>query len=125
MFNRSIFKKTWSPEQQNDEFKTVEKFRELSEIEGKIKVFDDLLDSNRKNQSTHFLHNKTQRLSCLILIKILFWFTKRTRINNSNKNILPKQTLKVVEKNYRGFGGLDLSYDEFKDICKETWKDED
>ena len=34
------------------------------------------------------------------------------------------QTLKDVEKIYKGVGGYDLSYDEFKQLYRKTWREE-
>ena len=39
--------------------------------------------------------------------------------------IFSKQTLKVVKNFYRDIAGFNMSYDEFKRLCKEAWKDED
>ena len=38
--------------------------------------------------------------------------------------VLFKQTLKDVEHLYRDIAGFDMSYDEFKKLCKESWTDE-
>ena len=38
--------------------------------------------------------------------------------------LLFKQTLKDVENLYRDIAGFDMSYDEFKKLCKEAWCDE-
>ena len=38
--------------------------------------------------------------------------------------ILFKQTLKDVENLYRDIAGFDMSYEEFKKLCKESWLDE-
>ena len=36
--------------------------------------------------------------------------------------ILINQTLKDVEITYRNIVSFDMSYDEFKDLCREAWK---
>ena len=41
--------------------------------------------------------------------------------NNSNKIILFNQTLKNIEHTYRDIGGYDMSYDEFKQLCRKSW----
>ena len=48
---------------------------------------------------------------------------KRTIRNNSNVIILFQQTLKDVENLYRDIAGFDMSYDEFKMLYKEAWRD--
>ena len=49
---------------------------------------------------------------------------KRTIRNNSNRIILFNQTLKDIEHIYRDVAGYDMSYDEFKELCRKSW-DED
>ena len=43
--------------------------------------------------------------------------------NNSNKIILFNQTLKDIEQIYRDVAGYDMSYDEFKEICRRSWEE--
>ena len=40
--------------------------------------------------------------------------------NNSNVIILFQQTFKDVEHIYRDIAGFDMSYDEFKSLCREA-----
>ena len=47
---------------------------------------------------------------------------KRGIRNNSNKIILFNQTLKVMEHIYRDVAGYDLSYDDFKELCRRSWE---
>ena len=49
---------------------------------------------------------------------------KRTIRNNSNKFILFNQTLKDIEHIYRDVAGYDKNYDEFKDLCRESWEED-
>ena len=49
---------------------------------------------------------------------LIFGLQERTIRNNSNVIILFQLTLRDVEN-------IDLSYEEFKDLCREAWKDED
>ena len=46
---------------------------------------------------------------------------KRTIRNNSIKTILFDQTLKDIAHIYRDVAGYDLSYDEFKELCRKSW----
>ena len=48
---------------------------------------------------------------------------KRTLRNNSKITYLLQQTLKDIEHIYRDIAGFDMSYDEFKNLCRETWKE--
>ena len=40
------------------------------------------------------------------------------------KIILFNQTLKDIEKIYRDIGGYDISYYEFKQLCKKSWEED-
>ena len=49
---------------------------------------------------------------------------KRTKRNNSNKNILFNQTLKDIEINHRNLGFYDMDYYEFEQICRRSWEED-
>ena len=49
---------------------------------------------------------------------------KRTIRNNSNKLILFNQTLKDIEHIYIDVSGYDMSYDEFKELCRKSWEED-
>ena len=34
------------------------------------------------------------------------------------------QTLKEIENIYRDVGGYDMSYDEFKELCRKSWEED-
>ena len=50
-------------------------------------------------------------------------YQKKTIRNNSNIIISFQQTLKDVEHIYRDKAGFDMSFDEFKELCREAWKE--
>ena len=54
-----------------------------------------------------------------------FDLPKRTERNNINIRILFERFLNNVRNIYRDFAGFDMRYDEFMDLCREAWKDED
>ena len=49
---------------------------------------------------------------------------KRTKRNISKKSFLFNQTLKDIEHIYRDVAGYDMSYDEFKELCRKSWDEE-
>ena len=49
---------------------------------------------------------------------------KRTIRNNSNKIVSFNQTLKDIEHINRDVAGYGMNYDEFKELCRNSW-DED
>ena len=89
-----------------------------------IIVFDDMLDSNQKLIDPFFTRGRHRGCDVYYLAQSYFDLPKRTIRNNSNIVILFKQTLKDVEHLYRDIAGFDMSYDEFKKLCKEAWGDE-
>ena len=44
--------------------------------------------------------------------------------NNSSRIILFIQTLKDFENIYRDVAGYDMNYDEFKDLCRKSWEED-
>ena len=86
-------------------------------------VFDDMLDTSQKLIDPFFTGGRHNDLDVYYLSQSYFDLPKRTIRNNSNIIILFQQTLKDVEHIYRDIAGFDMSYDEFKSLCKEAWRD--
>ena len=86
-------------------------------------VFDDMLDSNKKLIDPFFTRGIHNDLDVYYLAQSYFDLPKRTIRNNSIIKILFQQTLKDVEHIYRDIAGFDMSYDEFKSLCREAWKE--
>ena len=86
-------------------------------------VFDDMLDTSQKLIDPFFTRGRHNDLNVYYLSQSYFDLPKRTIRNNSNIIILFQQTLKDVEHIYRDIAGFDMSYDEFKSLCKEAWRD--
>ena len=59
-----------------------------------------------------------------MLSQSYFGLPKRTIRNNGNKIFLFNQTLKDIENIYRVVSVYDMSYDEFRELCRKSW-DED
>ena len=81
-----------------------------------------MLDSNQKLIDPFFTRGRHNDLDVYSLSQSYFVLAKRTIRNNSNIIILFQQTLKDVEHSYRDIAGFDMSYDEFKSLCREAWK---
>ena len=86
-------------------------------------VFDDMLDTSQKLIDPFFTRRRHNDLDVYYLSQSYFDLPKRTIRNNSNIIIVFQQTLKDVEHIYRDIAGFDMSYDEFKSLCKEAWRD--
>ena len=85
-------------------------------------IFDDMLDSNQKLKDPFFTRERHTDLDVYYLSQSNFDLPKRTIRYNSNIIILFQQTLKDVEIIYRDIG-FDMSYDEFKSLCREAWEE--
>ena len=97
--------------------------RTIQDFQNCCVVFDDMLDSNQKLIDPVFTRGRHNDLDVYYLSQSYFDLPKRTIRNNSNIIILFQQTLKDVEHIYRDIAGFDMSYDEFKSLCKEAWRD--
>ena len=71
----------------------------------------------------HFLLEEDT--SCVMFIIYVSYFDvpKHTIRNNSNIIILFRQTLKDLQDIYADIACLDMSYNEFKKLCREAWKE--
>ena len=104
-------------EEEDLEDKTIQDFQNY------CVVFDDMLDSNQKLLDPFFTRGSHNDLDVYYLSQSYFDLPKRTIRNNSNIIILFQQTLKDVQPLYRDIAGFDMSYDEFKRLCREVWKE--
>ena len=86
-------------------------------------VFDDMLVSIQKLIDPFFTRGRHNDLDVYYLAQSYFDLPKRTICNNSNIIILFQQTLKDVQHIYSDIAGFDMSYDEFKSLCREAWKE--
>ena len=102
-----------------------DEIKPISEYENGIIVFDDILgSSNSRFIDQFFIRGRHNNLDIYYLSQSYFVLPKRTIRNIGNKFILFIQTLKEIEHIYRDISGYDMSYDEFKELCRNTW-DED
>ena len=97
--------------------------RTIPDFQNCCVVFDDMLDTSQKLKDPFFTRGRHNDLDDYHLSQSYFDLPKRTIRNNSNIIILLQQTLKDVEHIYRDIAGFDMSYDEFKHLCKEAWKE--
>ena len=94
-----------------------------NEYESAFTVLDDILgSSNCKYIHQFFNRGKHINLDIYYLAQPYLDLPKRTIRNNNNKIILYNQTWKDIETLYRDVGGYDMSYDEFKQLCR-SWEE--
>ena len=97
--------------------------RTIQDFQNCCVVFDDMLDTSQKLIDPFFTRGRHTDLDVYDLSQSYFDLPKRTIGNNSNIIILFQQTLIDVEHIYRDIAGFDMSYDEFKSLCKGAWRD--
>ena len=118
---------TRSPEQyENIDIQGIEveeNVGDLEEYRGCCVVFDDMLDSNQKLIDPFFTRGRHKSCDVYYLCQSYFDAPKKTVRNNSNIIILFQQTLKDVEHIHRDISGFDMSYEEFKSLCREAWNE--
>ena len=120
---------TRSPEQYEDAelyiqgIEVEENVGDLEEYRGCCVVFDDMLDSNQKLIDPFFTRGRHKSCDVYYLCQSYFNAPKKTVRNNSNIIILFQQTLKDVEHIHRDISGFDMSYEEFKSLCREAWNE--
>ena len=97
--------------------------RTIQDFQNCCVVFDDMLDTSQKLIDPFFTRGRHNDLDVYYLSQSYFDLPKRTIRNNSNIIILFQQTLKDVQHIYTDIAGFDMSYVEFKSLCKEAWRD--
>ena len=126
---RKIHINTRSPEQYNKiEIEDVSvdedlEDKSIQDFQNCCVVFDDMLDTSQKLIDPFFTRGRHNDLDVYYLSQSYFDLPKRTIRNNSNIIILFQQTLKDVQHIYTDRAGFDMSYDEFKSLCREAWRE--
>ena len=130
MLDRDIYIITKSPPEQNTNSKIKikeisDEIKPLNEYENGVIDFDDVLrSSNIRDIDQYFIRGRHNNLDIYYLSQSYFDLPKRTIRNISNKIILFNQTLKDIEHIYRDVAGFDMSYDEFKELCRKSCEED-
>ena len=82
-----------------------------------------MLDSNQKLIDPIFTRGRHKSCDVYYLCQSYFDAPKKTVRNNLNKIILFQKTLKDVEHIYMDISDFDMSYEEFKSLCREAWNE--
>ena len=123
---------TKSPPEQfcNSEIKVKELGEEIKLLyddENAIIVFDDidnLGSSNTRVKDQFFIRGRHNSLDFYYILQPFFGLSKRTIRYKGNKVILMNQTLEDIENIYRDVGCYDMSYDEYKEVCRKAWEED-
>ena len=82
-----------------------------------------MLDHNQKEIESFFTRGRHKNLGVYYLSQSYFDLPLRTIRNNSNIILLFKQTKNGVKHLYNDIAGLDMSYNEWKQLCKMAWEE--
>ena len=86
-------------------------------------MFDDMLEINKKLIDPFFTGRGHSLCDVYYLSQSNSDVPKRPIRMNSNIIIILRQSLRDVEHIYRDIAGFDMYYDEFKELCREAWKE--
>ena len=81
-----------------------------------------IFSSNSRDIEQFLRRGRHNKLDIYYLSQSYFDLPKRTIRNISNKTILFIQTLKDIENINRNVAGYDISYDEFKELCRRAYE---
>ena len=92
----------------------------LNDYKNANMVFNDILGStNSRHLHQFFMRGRHMKLDTNCLSQSYFDLPKTTIRNNSSKIVLCSQTFKDIENIYKEVGWCDMSYDEFKQLCRK------
>ena len=109
----------------NIKAQTSEEIQPLNEYENSTVVFDDMLLSKQESKiDLFFTRGRHSNIDLYYIFQSYFHVPKNTIRNNSNLNILFKQTLRDIILLFHDIAGLDMNLDEWKQLCRKTWETE-
>ena len=112
---------TRSPNQYPN-YKTSTEIKPINKYKGSVVIFDDMLGARNSSQIDEFFtRGRHECLDVYYISQSYFALPRRSSRNNSDRLILFKQTLTVVQSMYYDIGAYDMNYDEFKEMCHKAW----
>ena len=121
----SIFTKSLN-QYPNIKAQTSDEIQPLNEYENSIVVFDDMLLSIQESNIDlfFFTRGRHNNIHIYYISQSYFHLPKNTIRNNSNINILFKQTLRDIILLFHDIAGLDMNLEEWKQLCRKAWENE-
>ena len=110
---------TRSPSQY-PQYESSQEISTIDDYKDCVVIFDDMLDHNQKEMCPFFTRGRHENIDVFYLSQRYFELPLIIR-DNSNIIILFKQTAKTVQNLYNDIAGFDMSYNEFKNLCREAW----
>ena len=83
-----------------------------------------MLEARNSSQiDDFFTKSRHENFDVYCISQSCFALLRQSIRNNSDRLKLFKQTLRDVEGIYKDIGGYDMKNDEFKEMCRKTWKE--
>ena len=102
---------------------TSDEIQPLEYYENSTVVFDDMLVSKQEsNIDLIFTRGRHKNIDTYYISQNYFHLPKNIIRNNSNKNILFKQTLRDIILLFHDIAGLDMNLEEWKQLCRKAWE---
>lgn len=86
-------------------------------------VFDDCILENQDKIKEYFVMGRHKNISCIYLSQCYSKVDIQLIRNNLNMLCIFKQNNHYMKKIYENFVGSDMTFDKFKDICNDCWKE--
>ena len=104
---------------------TSDEIQPLNEYENSVVVIDDMLLSKQEsNIDLLFTRGRHNNIDIYYISQSYFHLPKNTIGNNSNINILFKQTLRDIILLFHDIAGLDMNLEEWKQLCRKAWEND-
>ena len=105
--------------------KTSDEIEPLEHYENSTVVFDDMfLSKQESNIDLFFTRGRHKNIDIYYISQIFFHLPKNTIRDNSNINILFKQTLRDNILLFHDIAGLDMNLEEWKELCRKAWEND-
>ena len=96
----------------------------MNKYKGSVVFFDGMLGAKNSSQIDEFFtRGRHEDLDVYYISQSYFALPRRSIRNNSDRLILFKQTLRVVQSMYHDIGAFDMIYDEFKEMRRVAWSE--
>ena len=96
--------------------------RDLESHHKNLMIFDDLLLEPQNKCETYYIRGRHSNVDCFYLSQNYFKLPRQTIRENANFICLFKQDNKNINHIYNDHVSSDMSINEFRNLCKETWK---
>ena len=79
---------------------------------------------NSSQMDELYTRGKNEEINLYYISQSNFGSPRQSIRNNSDSIKLFKQTLTHVESMYKGIGGYDMIYFQFREMCRKAWSEE-